>query len=161
MDVDTAGGENHVIGVARDRICSLLVGGETLFVEPAERAFVTRQRAVAAACPAPGLVCVDLDLHGGRAFAQETARLLGAERTAAERDHLRFARGQRFDCGLLLDLPERGLAPGFEDDGYRVAGPSLDLAVEVDERPAGPLRRLLADRRLAGSHEADERDVPA
>ena len=34
------------------------------------------------------------------------------------------------------------------------------LAVEIDEGTAEPLRDLLAEGRLAGAHEADERDVP-
>ena len=35
----------------------------------------------------------------------------------------------------------------------------LDLAVDVDERPAEPLGERRAERRLAGAHEADQGDV--
>ena len=95
-----------------------------------------------------------------RALAQEPSRRLGAESPAAERDHLRLAGGESLERGLLLDLAERGLAPGLEDDGDRVAGARLDLAVEIDECAADPLGGLRADRRLAGPHEADQGDVP-
>ena len=42
---------------------------------------------------------------------------------------------------------------------WAIGACSLDLAVDVDERPAEPLGELGPERRLARAHEADERDV--
>ena len=43
----------------------------------------------------------------------------------------------------------------------RCSGAPLDLAVEIDELASEPTRDLLAEHRLAGPHEAREREVAA
>ena len=155
----SAGGEHDVVRVPGHSLGRLPIGRQALLVEAAKGLLVPGQRSIRPARPPPRVTDIDLELHGRRALAEQAARLLGADRAAAERDHLRLSRRQRLERRFLLDLAERGLAPGLEDHGDRVAGPRLDLAVEVDEGPADPPRRLLADRRLAGPHEADQRDV--
>ena len=58
---------------------------------------------------------------------------------------------------VLLEAAKLGLAL-LEELGDRPV-PGLDLGVEVDERPVRQLGHLPADRRLAGAHEAGERQV--
>ena len=87
--------------------------------------------------------------------------LLGLDRAAAERDHGGRPVDERVHRRLGLQLAEVRLATCVEDLRDRLPQRALELAVEVDEPPAQPLGRLLAERRLASAHEADERDVPA
>ena len=58
-----------------------------------------------------------------------------------------------------LHPPERPLADLVEDLGNARAVAPLDLLVERDDGPREPLAELRRDRRLPGSHEADEREV--
>ena len=57
-----------------------------------------------------------------------------------------------------LELAEGGFPARGEDLGDRPLR-ALDLRVHVHEGPPEPARDLRADRRLAGSHEADEDEV--
>jgi hypothetical protein len=56
-----------------------------------------------------------------------------------------------------LAEPEGRFTAGLEDPRDRLH--LLDLAVDVDERPAEPLRERRTERRLPGAHEADQGDV--
>ncbi len=78
---------------------------------------------------------------------------------AAERDHLRGQRVQELGEVAELRLAELLLAER-EPFGNRTRRAPLDLRVEIDERPVQEQRDVLAERRLAGAHEADDRDVP-
>ena len=92
-------------------------------------------------------------------LAERLADPRARHRPAAERDHLRRARRERLERGLLLAHAELDLAALREDLRDRLAQLALDLAVEVDEPPAEAFGDLEAERRLAGAHEADEREV--
>ena len=59
----------------------------------------------------------------------------------------------------LLLHAELRLAALFEELGDGRAEVLLEIAVEVEERPAQPLGDERPDRRLARAHEADEREV--
>ena len=50
------------------------------------------------------------------------------------------------------------LAVQREELGQRHVGRLLDLPIELDEADAQPPRELLADRRLAGAAQAEQRD---
>ena len=79
---------------------------------------------------------------------------------AAEREHRRPLVLECPDRRLGLEHAKLDLPALLEDLGQRTPRGALELAVEVDEPPAEPLRDLGAERRLARAHEADERDVP-
>ena len=61
---------------------------------------------------------------------------------------------------LLLEPPELRLASLLEDPRDRPV-PSLELLVDVDERPLEACGDLPPDRRLPGAHEPGEREVAA
>ena len=65
---------------------------------------------------------------------------------------------ERLADDLLLDTAKAGLA-GVEQLRDGRAGSTLDLVVEVEERPPDAQRHLGGERRLACTHETDERDV--
>jgi hypothetical protein len=87
---------------------------------------------------------------------QQLPRLDG---TSADGDDGRRPSAARLADETRLELAERRLAPLGEDLRDRSLG-ALDLLVDVDERPTEALRDLGTDGRLAGSHEADQHDVP-
>jgi hypothetical protein len=60
---------------------------------------------------------------------------------------------------LLLRTAKAGLA-ALEELRHGRAGTPLDLVVEVEERPPDAQGDLGGERRLAGAHEADERNMP-
>src|SRR5262249_22899035 len=91
-----------------------------------------------------------------RAIVWKEAR--GLDHSATEGDHGRFRTRERLAHEPRLDLPERSLTLGREEVRDGAVFPS-DGLVDVDERPSQPVRSPLTDGRLAGSHEADERDV--
>ncbi len=87
-------------------------------------------------------------------------RLPGArihERPPARRQHAR-AFAEEAGNHPALPVAKIGLAMPIEDfrDGH--AGGHLDLGVRIHERQAELRRETLADRSLARSHHADERD---
>ena len=110
--------------------------------------------------PLPGRVDVDVDQHDEGA-PQQLPRLGARHGAAAEGDHQRVWRRQRNPRRVALDLPEGALAALLEELRDRLPRPLLDRAVEVEELAPEPHRRVAAERRLSGAHEADEDDVPA
>ena len=67
---------------------------------------------------------------------------------------------ESLDRRVSLEHAELGLPSLLEQLRHRLPSGLRNLAVEVDEPPAEPLRDLGAERRLARAHEADQRDVP-
>ncbi len=80
-------------------------------------------------------------------------RLHGA---AAKRNQA--AAAERLEGMALLGLPKPRLAVAGEDLCHRLSQLALDLRVDVGGLGAEHRRRALRRARLAGSHEADERD---
>ena len=109
--------------------------------------------------PLPRGARIDLEQHGEGPSAKPLARVRRQHRSAAECDHGRVGRSEHGRGDGRLDLPEAGLAVAGEELVDRGAGAPLDLMVEVDELPAQPARDLLAERRLARTHEACEREM--
>ena len=84
----------------------------------------------------------------------------GLDRAAADRDHARLAAAGRLAEEAGLELAERSLSALLEqlpDGPLR----TLDLVVDVEERPSQPRSNLAAERGLARSHEAHEDEVAA
>src|SRR5438034_1130639 len=76
-------------------------------------------------------------------------------RASAERDHAR-RQLERLQHDPLLDLAEDAPLEELPDRALSL----LDLGVHIEKRPIQPRRNLPAERRLAGAHEADQRDMP-
>ena len=96
-----------------------------------------------------------------KARSASSARVVGRDDgAAAERDDRGLRGRQHLGGDLLLGGAEAVLAGGGEqvDDGG--SGSSLDLEIEVDERPPERDGELLGRGRLARSHEARERHMP-
>ncbi len=157
LDVDAARGEHGAVEVPGARVRGVVVERPPLLVERPERCLVLRERPVAAGDTAPRLLGVDLDEDRQRALPQRRADLVGPDRTAAQRDHGGRARGQGVAHVLRLAQAECRLAAGLEDPRDRLL--ALDLGVDVDERPPELRGELLAEGRLARTHEADQSDV--
>ena len=116
----------------------------------------TGERTVATTRPEPRGVLVDGQMDDDRAIARKETR--GLDHSAAEGDHGRLRTRECLAHEPCLDLAERSLALPSEELRDRAVFLS-DCLVDVHERPAQPVRSPLTDGRLAGSHEADERDV--
>ena len=157
LDVDAAGDEHAAVEVPDAGVGGVVVERPPLVVERPECSLVLRERPVAAANPPPRLLRLDLDEHRQRALPQRLADLVGPDRTAAQRDHGGRARSEGVARVLRLAQPERRLAAGLEDPRDRLL--ALDLGVDVDERPPELRGELLAEGRLARTHEADQSDV--
>ena len=157
LDVNAARGEDGPEEVAGARVRGVVVERPPLLVERPERRLVLRERPVAAGDPAPRLLGFDLDEDRQSALPQRRADLVGPDRAAAQRDHGGSARGQRVEHVLGLAQAECRFAARLEDPRDRLF--ALDLTVDVDELPPELLGELLAEGRLARTHEADEGDV--
>ena len=95
-----------------------------------------------------------------KALSRSTAlRPLRSECSASELDDHRHAPAQHVGRDVLLELPECRLATTREEIRDRHPGAVLDERVNGEERPSEPGRKNRTERRLAGAHEADERDV--
>jgi hypothetical protein len=129
-------------------------------VELVEAAAVARERAALARRAAPRVLGRHLELDD-RVVAKRVADPLGAERAAAERDHVGAATPEQRKHDLLLARAERGLAVAVEVGLERLAKLALELTVGVER--LGP--ELGGDGagggRLAGAHEADEHERAA
>jgi hypothetical protein len=157
LDVDSARGEDRTVDIVRARIRGVVVERLPLLVQRPEGRLVLSERAVTAADTAPSLLGVDLDENRHGAISQRRADPVGSDRTAAERHHRRRRRTERVERVLRLAEAEGRLASGLEDPRDRLD--SLDLGVDVDERPPEPLREGFSERRLPCAHEADQSDV--
>ena len=157
LDLDAARDEHGAVEVTDARVGGVVVERPSLLVERPEGRFVLRERPVAASHAPPRLLGLDLYEHRQRPLAQRFADLVGPDRTAAQRDHGRLARGERVARVLRLSQPEGRLAAGLEDPRDGLV--ALDLRVDVDERPPELRGELLAEGRLARAHEADQSDV--
>src|SRR5581483_4466960 len=144
LDMHARGGEDDVVDVARDDVGDFRVQRTPLLVQPAERRFVLRERAVASAHALPARVDVDVEPHRQR-VVQGVAHARRRHGAPSEREH---------DC-IRLALAERTLAVVAEDLGDRLARRLLDELVRVDDRQADGA----GCGRLPRAHEPDERDV--
>ena len=161
LDVDPGRRERDLVGVAHARVRDLEVDRLALLVEPAEELLVLRERPVAVLDAPPRLLDLDVHEHGQRAVPQRLPHALRQDGAAAEREHRGDGIRERLDRQVLLELAEPGLAALGPERRDRGAELPLELEVDVEERPPQARRRLRAQARLAGAHEADERDVPA
>jgi hypothetical protein len=89
-------------------------------------------------------------------LVEEIARL---DRPAADGDHTRLPAVGHLAGEPGLELAKRCFSLLLEQLPDRPLGP-LDLLVHVVERPVQPQRHLPAERRLAGAHEANQREMP-
>ena len=142
-DVDARCSEHDAVRVVSVRVRRLLVQRQPLPEERVERLLVERERP--APLPARALprdTGLDLEQHRERAARERRPGRVREDSAAAERDHgrLRGIEDRGGDRGL--SLPERRLALPGEELLDRRAGQPLDLAVEVDERPAEPSGEL-------------------
>ena len=94
---------------------------------------------------------------GDGVLAHQGARLGIHVGAAAGRQHV-CRPGQQARDHAAFAGAELGLAEAFEELRDRAAGRALDLVVGVDERQAEAQRQALADRALAGAHQADQGD---
>ena len=106
--------------------------------------------------PLPCGVDVDLEQDDERVELRE--ELPGLDGTCPDGDDGRLPTVAGLSEEARLDLPEGRLALLGEELPDRAMS-ALDLAVDIQERPAETLRHLRADRRLASAHEADEDEV--
>jgi hypothetical protein len=158
--VDARGAEDDVVEIAGRGIGDIVVERQALLVQRAERSLVLRERPVSGAHALPGRPCVDLHVNGQRVLAQGVPDPRAGDRPTTEGDHRRLAAPKRVEGDGPLEHPELELPPPREQLGNRLVCAFLELAVEVEELAAEPASDLDPERRLAGAHEADERQVP-
>ena len=150
-------GQDDPVRVARGDVGDLLVERLPARIPLAKLGLVLRQGPAAPAHARPGQVDVDVQVDREDVeLVQEVPRL---DRAAADGDHARLAAAAGLAEEPRFELAKGTFSPLREDLPDRPLGP-LDLIVDVEERPAQAPRDLAADRRLAGSHEADQRDMP-
>ena len=160
LHADSGGRQHDVVGVACARIRSVLVERQPLLEQLAKLALPLGERPPAAAAGAlPRLLHVHLDEHRQRPLAKPACCRLRDHRAAAEGDDSRHRGVERLARELLLDRAELHLAARGEDRGDRRRRVPFDLGVEIDERTREAGGDPPAERRLAGAHEADEREV--
>ncbi len=128
-------------------------------MERAKRLGVPGERPPGAADALPGGVRVDVEHDRVRTRAERRACPLRQHRSSTECDDSGVRVTQHVVRGLLLERPERRLPPLLEELGDRRARARLELAVEVDERPAEAGGRLAPEGRLARAHEPGQREV--
>jgi len=160
LDDDPGGGQHDRLRLRGGHVRALLVERPAPLVEPPEALLVPRQWPPAAADTSPGRRRIDVDPHRQRLLAQRPPDARRLDRAAPERQNRRPLVLERLDRRVSLEHAELGLPSLLEQLRHRLPGRLRNLAVEVDEPPAEPLRDLGAERRLARAHEADERDVP-
>ena len=157
--MDSGGGEGDVVRVARRCVSDFGVDRFPFSVQPFEGLASLRERAAGAFDASPCGVDVDLHQHGDRTLAQRSARALGEDGAAAEREHVRLEPLEHLAHDLFFRAPKAGLALLEELRDGRARAP-FDLVVEIEKRPPDAERNLRRERRLACAHEADERNVP-
>jgi hypothetical protein len=147
LDVDSGSGEHDVVGIPRNGVGDFRIDRPSLLVEALELLVAPGERTVAPLHALPGNVDVDVDPDHRRVLLQQRTHLRRRDRTAAEIDDDRLRAREHLTGDLGLSRPERRLAlvQQLERD-IRVG-----LHMRQAERPG--------DRRLAGAHEADEREV--
>src|SRR5262249_21446266 len=153
--------KHRSVDVAGAGVGDLLVELAAALVERAELRLVPRERTAAAAAALPRRCRLDLEPYPERALAEVGPDRYGLHRSAAECDHGRVRQAQRRERAALLLQAERPLPVPLEELRDRSAEVVLELAVEIDERPAQTRGHLGPERGLARAHEADEREVPA
>jgi hypothetical protein len=161
LDVNACRCERDVASVAGARVGDLLVQGHAPLVATAKLGLVACQRPVALPNPLPRRVHIDLEKHVEREVRERGAREGRLDDSAAGGDHrpVAVAQQQLFHQDLGLQRAKAVLAVLRKDLRDRRLQLLLDHLVEVEELPVQPSCHLTADRRLAGSHEADEDDV--
>src|SRR5204863_4478161 len=93
LDVHPRGGEDDVVGVARDGVGELAVQRAAFLVETPELSLVLGERPVAVAGAPPACLYVDVDPYGQGTLAKECTYVVDRDRAAAQRQHLRVAFG--------------------------------------------------------------------
>ncbi len=85
LDVNARGGEDHVVDVARSRVCDLVVERLPQLVSAPKLRLVLRERSVAAADTRPGGLDVDLEQDDER-LAEHLSHLRRLDRSGADGD---------------------------------------------------------------------------
>ena len=161
MDVDAAGREHDVVRVPRDRVGGLLVDRPPLVVEPPERLLVLRERPVARRAPAPR-PCRRRPRRAPSSRARGAARRVASDPSAPPPSAITF--GSRADSASTAasssisrkaDSPQERKISAIESP----ARASISRSTSTNGA-ADALGGLRPERRLAGPHEADQRDVP-
>ena len=133
-----------------------LVQRPSQLVSASEAGVVPRQRALAAAHALPRRVDVDVDVDDERVEPFHESG--GLDRPAPDRDDARLPATAHVGDELRLELAERRFPRVAKTSAI---GPwACSSSVDVAERPPQPVGDLLAERRLARPHEADEDEVP-
>jgi hypothetical protein len=158
-DVDLERLEEDVFSAVDQPSRHLLVKRVPLVEETPELGLVARERPAAVAYALPRITRVNVDPDRERAGPQQLACALRENGPTPQRDHRRRRRSEYFRSQLLFDAPELCLAALEQLRNGTVA--TLDLPIEVDERPAAEARDLLADRRLPRTHEPHECEMTA
>ena len=138
LDVDAARSEHDVVGVVGARIGDRVVERPPFLVEAAELRLVAGERTVAAACPLPGGLDLDVEEDGEGGVPQGRSHLGDRHRAAAEREHRGLVHVQPRDRVERFANTKLGLSPLREQLGDRTALVPFQLLVEVDEGAAEP-----------------------
>jgi hypothetical protein len=148
LDTNARGDEDNVVEIASDEVCDLRVQGPPFLVEAREVLVTAGERTIGALDALPGHVYVDVEPDDERVLLQQSPNLGRRDGAAAEIDDQRLGPLEDL-AGNLRFSPAKGGLPLVEElDG--------DVHVGLDVRET----ERAGDRRLAGSHEADEREVP-
>ena len=97
-----------------------------------------------------------IEPHRSRLRGKRLPCSLAREHAATRSDHGPVAPLEQLADHVLLEHAERRFAVLGEDPRDRLSRGTLELGVGIEERPLEIAREQGADRRLAGSHEADE-----
>jgi hypothetical protein len=147
LHVDPGGGKDDVVGIPGDNVSDFGVDRPPLLVEALELLVASGERTAASFHALPGNVDVDVDPDHRRVLLEQRAHLGCRDRATAEiyDDRLGALEHVAGDLGLSRTKRRLALLEQLERD-VRVG-----LHVRQAQRPG--------DRRLAGAHEADEREV--
>ncbi len=158
-DRDAAGSEQHVLEVGRDDVGCLEIERAPLLEQLPETLLVLGKRPARARDSSPCLVDVDLKECREGLLGQRPPRLGSPDSASSEGEHERLTALEQLPSKLSLLVAKPGLPPLGEHERDLHPVPSLELGVEIDKGALGQPCNLAADGRLAGPHEADERDV--
>src|SRR5439155_23934400 len=121
--------------------------------------FVMRERTIAVVHALPRRLRPHLEVHGECAALQLVADRRALDRPASELDHRRLAASQRRDCVLRLLGPELRLSLLSKDLGDSPPERSLEHAMDLEEATPESPRKPGTERRLPGTHEADQDEM--
>jgi hypothetical protein len=134
LDVDLERPKEDVFSAVDQPGRHLVVERLALVEETPELGLVARERPAAVSHALPRVAHVDVDPDRERMGPQQLAGPLGDNGPTPQRDHRGRRRTKNFRSQLPFDAPELRLAALEQLGNGTVA--TLDLPIEVDERPA-------------------------